>query len=141
MKHFGNTCHFQQARNADLMRAYNEEINGRKHIFLPDVFREVVKKQSARFWVSERRAAIVLSRLFNGDELAEMRPLKRRMFKEIFRRAKKMRANYPQLTMLQIAEHVVQQPAPEFYITPGSAKVIVSKIRKRQRKENKRKGS
>lgn len=139
MKNFGSTCQFEHERNKDLMRAYNEEITGRKHIFLPDVFKVVVKKPSARFWVSERRAAIVISRIINGDGLENMRPLKRKMFKEIYRRAMKLKKNYPQLTLLQIAEHVVQQPAPEFYLTPGSAKVIVSKIRKKQRKQEKRK--
>jgi hypothetical protein len=140
MKKRGSICQFERERNADLMRAYNEEIKGRKHIFLPDVFKAVVKKPSARFWVSERRAAIVLSQLFNGDDaLDRMRPLKRRMFREIYRRAVKLHHNYPQLTFLQLAEYIVQQPAPEFYLTPGSAKVIVSKIKKRQRKESKRK--
>lgn len=139
MKNFGSTCQFEHERNKDLMRAYNEEIAGRKHIYLPDVFKVVVKKPSARFWVSERRAAIVISRLLNGDKLEDMRPLKRKMFKEIYRRAMKLKRNYPQLTLLQIAEHVVQQPAPEFYLTPGSAKVIVSKIRKKQRNQEKKK--
>lgn len=136
MKKKGTISQLQHERDDDLMRAFQKELAGRPHILLPEVLNAVVSSPSKRFWVTSERAAIVIYNMMKGDELEHMRPLKRKMFREIYRRVMKLKANYPQLSIPILTEQVVAQPAPEFYITPGSAKVIISRIRKRRRIHN-----
>ena len=136
MKKKGTISQLQHERDDDLMRAFQQELAGRPHILLPEVLNAVVSSPSKRFWVTSERAAIVIYNMMNGDELEHMLPLKRKMFREIYRRVMKLKANYPQLSIPILTEQVVAEPAPEFYITPGSAKVIISRIRKRRRIHN-----
>jgi hypothetical protein len=136
MKKKGTISQLQHERDDDLMRAFQQELAGRPHILLPEVLNAVVSSPSKRFWVTSERAAIVIYNMMKGDELEHMRPLKRKMFREIYRRVMKLKANYPQLSIPILTEQVVAEPAPEFYITPGSAKVIISRIRKRRRIHN-----
>lgn len=136
MKKKGTISQLQHERDDDLMRAFQQELAGRPHILLPEVLKAVVASPSKRFWVTSERASIVIYNMMKGDELEHMRPLKRKMFREIYRRVMKLKANYPQLSIPILTEQVVAEPAPEFYITPGSAKVIISRIRKRRRIHN-----
>lgn len=136
MKKKDTISQLQHERDDDLMRAFQKELAGRPHILLPEVLNAVVSSPSKRFWVTSERAAIVIYNMMKGDELEHMRPLKRKMFREIYRRVMKLKANYPQLSIPILTEQVVAEPAPEFYITPGSAKVIISRIRKRRRIHN-----
>ena len=134
MKHHGNKSSHEHQRNSDLMRAYRNEVAKAGNVFLPDLLQRVVNCPSARFWVSPERAAIVIARINRGDKLKEMRPLRREMFFEIYRLAMQLHKQQPDLPVSHLAEIVVYMPAPKFYMTPGSAKVIIHKIKKRKRK-------
>ena len=112
------------------MRAYHELIKSAQHILMPEIYRKVVNMPSRRFWISEGRAAIVISAMMKGDTLENMGPLKREMYNEIYSRVIKLREKKPHLPIIQLVEMVVEQPAPKFYLTPGSAKVLICKIRK-----------
>jgi len=118
------------------MRAYREAIAECNVIRMPDIFRAVVNKSSARFWVSEERAAIVISHLMRGGKLHNMRPLKKEMFHEIYRRVLALKADNPDMSLNQLAFFAVRQQAPKFYLTPGSAKVIICKIKKTLKKNH-----
>lgn len=130
MKPHGSDCEFKQQRNDDLMRAYHELIKSTRYIRMPEIYRKVVNMPSSRFWVSEERAAIVVAAMMRGEMPKKMRPLKREMFDEIYRRVLKLREKNPQLTILQLVSQVVEQPAPKFYFTPGTAKVYITKAKK-----------
>lgn len=136
MKKKGTISQLKHERDEDLMRAYTQELSGHPHILLPDVLRAVVSSQSKRFWVTSERASIVIYNIMKGDKLENMRPLKRKMFREIYRRVMKLKKNYPQLSISILTEQVVAEPAPEFYITWQSAKTILSRIRKTRRVHN-----
>ena len=136
MKKKGTISQLKHERDDDLMRAYLKELSGRPHILLPDVLRAVVSSQSKRFWVTSERASIVVYNMMKGDKLENMRPLKRKMFREIYRRVMKLKKNYPQLSISILTEQVVAEPAPEFYITWQSAKTILSRICKTRRVHN-----
>lgn len=139
MKKKGTISQLKHERDNDLMRAFQQELAGRPHILLPEVLKAVVASPSKRFWVTSERAAIVIYNMMKGDKLENMRPLKRKMFREIYRRVMKLKRNYPQLSISILTEQAVSQPAPEFYITWQSAKVILSRIRKHRRTHNTRK--
>lgn len=136
MKKKGTISQLKHERDEDLMRVYLQELSGRPHILLPDVLRAVVSSPSKRFWVTSERASIVIYNMMKGDKLENMRPLKRKMFREIYRRVMKLKKNYPQLSISILTEQAVSQPAPEFYITWKSAKTILSRIRKNRRVHN-----
>lgn len=130
MKRKGCISDYIEARNADIMRAFHEQIDAVSFINLPDIFAAVSESPSVRFWVSEERAAVVISLLFAGRKLPPMRPCKREMFMEIFRRAKILRGQDPTLTAVQMAITIVHQPAPCFYLTPRSVQEIYYKIKR-----------
>lgn len=139
MKHYGSKFEYETERNRDLMRVYHELIGSSGLISLPQIYREAVNRPSSRFWVSEERAAVVISSMMKGDRLLGMRPTKREMFQEIYRRAMLMAKDHPSLSVYGIAFIVVRQPAPKFYMTPGYAKSVIINAKKKWYEERKRK--
>ena len=135
MKHKGSKFEYQDERDKDLMRAYHEQIASCDTIVLSDTFRNVVSMPSARFWVSEERAAIVIARMFRGDKLEKMRPNAREMYFEIYKRVVSEMETYPDKSIAEIVFQVIRQPAPKFYLTPDTARAIVTRI-KRQKYRN-----
>lgn len=122
---------YAEERLHDLMRVYDEYIASCDYIRMPDVYRAIVNMQASRFWVSDTRATKVVYAMLRGVPIKGMRPLKREMFDEIFRRVLDMRKHKPWLTVRACCCIVVAQPAPKFYLTPGSAKIMVCKARKK----------
>lgn len=118
-------------RIRDLMRAYDEYILSCEYIRMPDVYASIVNMKSRRFWVSDTRAVKVVYAMLRGASLKNMRPLKREMFEEIMGRVMNLRSNRPELSISDCCSIVVAQPAPKFYLTPGSAKIMVCKARKK----------
>lgn len=86
---------------------------------------KVVNMPSSRFWVSEERAAVIVGLMRAGKRLPKMLKTKKEMFREIYRRYVKFAEKNPELTLLEAVSAVVYQPAPKFYLTPKSARVII----------------
>lgn len=98
---------------------------------MPEVYETIVNMPSSRFWVSETRAALVVSQTMKGEPcLEKMRQPKREMYEEIYRRVLVLREKHPDKTLFELCAMVVVQPAPKFYLAPGSAKIMVHKARK-----------
>lgn len=131
MKHYGNKFEYEDERIDDLMRVFHELIDSAQQVSLPQIYAEAVNRPSARFWVSEERAAIVISSMMKGDRLSSMRPSKREMFEEIYRRAMIIKNEKPYMSVYDIAFLVVRQPAPKFYMSPGYAKMVILNAKKK----------
>ena len=122
---------YSQERIYDLMRAYDEYISSCDHIRMPEVYNTIVNMPSRRFWVSDIRAALVVAAMTRGEaRLERMRHSKREMYEEIYRRVSSLREQHPDMTTSELCAIVVMQPAPKFYLTPGSVKIMVCKARK-----------
>lgn len=122
---------YSKERIECLMRAHDEYISSCDYIRMPEVYNNIVDTPSCRFWVSDIRAALVVSSMMRGTAvLDKMQPLKREMYEEIHRRVLLLREEYPEFTTSELCAMVVTQPAPKFYLAPGSAKVMVCKSRK-----------
>ena len=134
VKNYGSTFEYEAQRNKELMMAYREEIARATYIRRDELLKNTVNHPASRFWVSEHRAAIVMASMMRGDQLHYMRPLKREMFQEIYRRFVALKEQNPELSIYALATMAVNQPAPKFYLTPGSAKVIICRIRKHAKK-------
>lgn len=139
MKKKGAICDFRGQRDDDLFRAYSaaweRAYMNDEYVCLSRLMEEVVATSAQRFYVSEERAAIVLSKMLQGQSIAHMQLQKRRMFEEIYRRFLALMQRRPYLRYQEAVTIVVNQPAPEFYLTIGSAIVILHRIRKRRREE------
>ena len=129
---------YSQERSDDLMRAYDEYLASCDYIRMSDVYNNIVNMSSRRFWVSDIRAALVISAMIRGEaRLDKMCASKREMYEEIYRRVAIMREEYPEKTTSELCAMVVMQPAQKFYLTPGSAKIMVCKARKIRNNERK----
>lgn len=131
MKGKGSTAYYSEERIDDLMTTYTRLLASYEGYINPeDLFRRVVNTPSRRFWVSVERAAVVLSKMEKGDSLSQMGRTRREMFHEIYRRAKELQKKDPTLSIRQLAIQVVYQPAPKFYLTADSARVIIYRARR-----------
>lgn len=83
MKSFGSVLAFTRERNAALLKAYREQVDAASFVRLNEIGEKIVNSPSPRFWVSEERAAAVVSAIMRGKPVLEtMRPTKREMFEE-----------------------------------------------------------
>lgn len=131
MKHKGAIMEYSKERMDDLMRAYDEYISSCDYIRMPEVYKIIVNMPSRRFWVSDIRVALVISAMIRGEtDLNTMWPLKKEMYEEIYSRVLTLQEEHPELTISELCAKVIVQPAPKFYLTPGSAKIMVCKARK-----------
>lgn len=120
---------FTYERNDDLMRVFREQLALSNYIVMPEIFKKVADSPAKRFWVSEERAAVVVSRMLAGKSFPRMRPTKREMFKEIFRRCMALRVVNPDLSLPELVSLIVNQPAPKFYYTPRTVGEIISRMK------------
>lgn len=129
-KQAGSKVDYARDRERDLMAAYRNYVGSCGHINVPEVFAAIVDMPARRFYVSDVRAAVVMRKMALGDDLRHMRPTKREMFREIHRRVNELARLSPGARLLDVVAKVVYGPAPKFYLSPGSAKVMVYKARK-----------
>lgn len=128
-KQFGSIMYFIRQRNDDLMRAYREQLALARYIVKPEIFKKVAESPASRFWVSEERAAVEVSRMLAGKPFPSMRPNKREMFEEIFRRYIALRDAHPHMSLLALVSIIVHQPAPKFYFTPRTVGEFIYRIK------------
>lgn len=139
MKHKGCLMEYASMRADDLMRAYDEYISSCKYIRMPQLYKTIVNMPASRFFVSDKRADTVISAILRGENVLDnMLPLKKEMYQEILRRVQILQRNLPHLSVARLCAIVVAQPAPKFYLTPGTAKTMVCKARKDWIKRKKR---
>lgn len=129
MKYFGSILDFTRQRNDDLMRAFREQLALTSFVVMPEIFELVAESPAARFWVSEERAAIVISAMLAGKPLPRMRSNKREMFEEIYRRFLIERENNPKKSVYELVTKIVNQPAPKFYLTPRTVGEFIYRIK------------
>lgn len=140
MKKIGSTSDFTDARDRELYSNFRQLLRS-ADMPLAGMFAAAAAMPASRFWVSERRAADVIGAMLRRDAdavTAHMCPQKQRMYLEIFRRVKAIMAADRGLCMTHAVDAVVCSGAPEFYLTPKSARVIIYRIRRRLRAEQRR---
>lgn len=131
MKPFGAILSFTIQRNRALLDAFRRHTAESPFVSLDDIGRKVVDSPCPRFWVSEERAAAVVSLIMRGKPVLDtMRPSKREMFLEIHRRVIALKADNPHWNLKRLVFEVVNSPAPKFYMEPSSALERLFKIRK-----------
>ena len=115
----------------ELYAAYQRALRDSRYRSLQEILVAAVNSPAPRFFVSPKRARAVITDMFQGkNPLNNMHPTRQEMFREIFRRAQRIRQQYPTMSLLDIAKRAVNSPAPKFYLTPHSAKIILHHHRK-----------
>lgn len=130
---------FEARRGMELLKAVREEKGKQKIIVMPRVMAAAVRHPCSRFWVSEERAAVVVSQClrFGTDRaLSGMRQSKRDMFLEIFRRCSALMEQDPRLSVASAAFEAVNSPSPCFYLEPGTARSLLYKYLKQIKSQN-----
>lgn len=132
MKKLGSTSDFTEARDKELLGAVRRLVMDPSCKSMTEVYARAVMEPCSRFWVSERRAAEVISKMLRGvDPDWKSVPLRRKMYQELCRRVIAWRGENPGHPLSDAVFAAVNSQAPEFYLTPESAMVIVSRIMKR----------
>lgn len=129
LKYYGSILEFTEERNRELLRVYGEKLAEASYIVMPEIFEQIANSPCSRFWVSEERAAIVISAMLANKPLPNMRKNKREMFEEIYRRFLILREQYPESSIYSLIIKVVSQPAPKFYMTPRTVGELIYRIK------------
>lgn len=133
MKKRGSTSDFIVDRNRELHRHFIEILRNRTDVPLRQMFGVVAGCRASRFWVSERRAVDVVSRILRGEDIGRMYAKRREMYQEITRRVVGMMSSNPELCLTHAVNEVVYQEAPEFYMTAESVRTVIYRMRRQAR--------
>jgi len=137
MKHRGNVSDFTYIRDKELLEAFRSILKDKPQFDINWDFIFVVNMPCSRFWISEQRAAVVVSAILRGQPVLEtMRPTKREMFLEIYRRTVAMRNTHPTMPLQDVIFAVVNSPAPKFYMMPLYARRIIYDTKKKSRNKS-----
>lgn len=122
MRKKGNILEFAQERRDEIVAAIRAEGACADRFDLLLACRRAVARQASRFWVSEERAARVVSALSKGCGAIEgMDGAKRRMYEEIWRRVEALRPGREGEPLVSLVREVVYEPAPEHYVSAVTA--------------------
>lgn len=128
MKQKGSIFKYESQRNKELISAFKAIYSKKAPMNIDDIAREISKLPASRFWITETRAAIVISEMMRGKSLRDMRPTKREMFNEIYERTLSIKKAHPDMCIFEIVKKVIVQPAPKHYLTEKTIKVILYRI-------------
>lgn len=131
MKRLGDNMLYHKERTDELMKEYDKYIDSAPVIRMPEVYGHLANVGSRRFWITRKRAVEVVKALDSGiDILKRMRPTKREMYLEVYRRVNILREERPEDSLDKLCGIVIRQQAPKFYLTSGSIKITICKAKK-----------
>lgn len=128
MKHKGSISDFSEQRDAELHASFATQLRNPSVRNNKSLYTGTVKTPCSRFWVSEERASEIVASMLKGKKINNMLNEKRRMYEEIRNRVEKIRKEQPQLSLYRAVEQAIWNPAPEFYLSPESARKMIRRI-------------
>ena len=99
---------------------------------------DYVRKQPApRYYISEKRASVLIGMIQSNTSLVNLGHNLRRMVWQLFRDYKQYKAENPdcKLSRERILELLVERPAPEYYLSAVAVRHILSDVMKREKLE------
>ena len=134
MKKIGSVCDYINDRDKELYHRYREALATAQTIKLDDILLSVIHSRTSRLWLSENRAAEIIKSFIRADGKFKPNPKRAEIYNEVWRRYRRLRSKRPNDAFSDIVFDVVNSTADSFYLTIGSAKVIICKIRCRLRR-------
>ncbi len=120
-------------RDRDLYEAFKVQLDKARYPFLlTDVLEATVKSPAPRFYMSARRALEIITDIRGGNP-PPMSDNKERMVRDIMTRLEVAENDNPGTSTKHLLEAILDQPAPEFYLKPTSAKTILCNEKRRQK--------
>lgn len=133
MKKRNSTSEFNAHRNTVLLENFRSAIANQSRIETVKAFQTAADMPAPRFWVSEQRAAVVISKMLAGEPLPEGTfEKKREMYEELCARVKEMRALEPDRTISSLVMEAVNSPAPSSYMSWQRAQALILEERARR---------
>ena len=120
-------------RNKDLHACFYRVLSEMNPIVLDEALARTVNSPAKRFYISSDRAYGVLIRWEKYGITKLITPERQEMYEEIYRRILELRKSMPDTPFMHLAEMVLDQPAPKFYLETSSAKTILCKYRIKKR--------
>lgn len=119
-------------RNAELYKAYKLRfLESEQDCPADEIYRRTAQSGCSRFFVSEEEACANVYRMIRDTPMTVKSVLRRRMYADIAFRALERYKKYNETVSLRICIcEVVNEPAPEFYLTVKSVKTILSQHRR-----------
>ena len=98
------------------------------------MFNAVVKKPFPCFYITADYCAKMFRWKERGDmRVDNMRPPTRRMLEHLYKRYLSIREEKPDATIIEICTKIVEEPAPELFMTGDSAYNFYLEMQKRER--------
>lgn len=129
MKHKGSTCDFMDDRNRELLSAFIEELGSMESSAISDIWPRLSRREASRFYVSETRALSVLRHRRRTGRFPAMHSLRREMYEHLWQLYCQRKEREPWMPEKDIVYEIVNSPAPNFYLTPGSIRTIIYSLR------------
>lgn len=136
MKKKGNKIEFIADRDRELHKAFMELLAVPGGMPLREMYGAAASRPCSRFWVSEPRAAIVMGRMLALGPvaaLAGMLPRRADMYRELFSRVQALLNGDDPISIAEATARAVNSPAPSFFLTDKSARVIIYDYTRRRR--------
>lgn len=123
MKKKGCISDFTADRNAELRKAFfNQDVYSTGDAAM----KKTLKTPTSRFWVDPDRARDVMSRMEKDpDALSGMKPERQRMYRALYKKYTKIRQKNPSVSKIDATATAIYAGAPEFYITPSTARKVL----------------
>lgn len=140
-KHIGSRCDYIDERDTFLLAKCKEYdsmcfAEGR-NISMRDRMAYAVSQPAPRFWVSESRAKDIVSEMKRGRWKGKKVTTRERLARCLYERYVELRKLKPKESILSLMMDIVNSPAPESFLCPQSAVVILCRHKKKIREGRK----
>lgn len=126
----------KRRRAEDLYSVYKEGLQEGRFASLYDAGRTIARSPAPCFYISAKRASLLIGRIKSRVSLININDSQRKMIWRLWFNYRNYLDRHPGNSMSRerILEVLVDEPAPEFYIsTEGARKMLREQIRKTRR--------
>jgi hypothetical protein len=127
----------KRLRDADLYKAYLQGLETGAFRNMSQAADYVIRQPAPQFYISAREANLHIGKILSRVSLISLNSTSRRRVWQIYDRYMEYLDAHPgcNLSRERIIEHIVDEPAPEFYLSWTSARHILKReVNKRRRK-------
>lgn len=133
---------YRSKRNEALYEAYENVLRTGECSSQAEAIDRARKSEAPNFFTPPRFCSDVMYRMRIGKPYGGIRGEdKRRKFMELYERYKEYREQHPEESSISACTYITEQPAPEFYISYGTAKQFILQERRRRQEETARRWS
>ena len=126
------TTYLREQRDIALFNTYTKAIEEFDFANQYEAYDYVRKHPAPRFFVSPFFCESMMLKMLAGKPTGLRNPQTVRKYDELFRRYKSMQERHPELTLRDICERIIDEPAPEYYLNRRITQWIIARERKKR---------